>query len=105
MTRPKIWKDTTRKVRPWVATHPDNPGLWRLCETWQEAMQFVADMLAHPLPLEFWDVGEEPITVTYEDGDVVITDENDGHQIILPPHHWRPLASALTRLADKEGVE
>lgn len=105
MTRPRIWKDTTRKVRPWCATHPDNPSLWRLCETWREAMEFVGDTPKRPLVAALWDVGEEPITSIYEDGDVVITDENDGDQIILPPRHWRPLARALTRLADKENIK
>lgn len=98
MTRPRIWKDTTRKVRPWCATHPDNPSLWRLCETWQEAMQFVGDKLVNPFPLDLGDV-----TVTYEGGDVAITDHHD--MLILAPRHWLPLARALTRLADKEGAE
>lgn len=105
MTRPRIWKDQGASFRPWRATHPDNPSLWRLCETWQEAVQFVGDKLVNPFPLEFRDVGEEPITVTYDGGDVVITDESDGDQIILAPQNWRPLARALTRLADKENIK
>ena len=100
MTRPRIWKDQDASFRPWRASHPDNPSLWRLCWTWREAMQFVADKLVNPFPLDLGDV-----TVTYEDGDVVITDERDGDMIVLAPHHWRPLARALTRLADKEGVK
>ena len=105
MTRPRIWKDQNPSLRPWRVTHPDNPSLWRLCATWREAMEFVADILKCPRLIELRDVGEEPITVTYEYGDVVVTDENDGDQIILAPHNWRVLARALTRLADKEGVK
>lgn len=105
MTRPKIWKDTTRKVRPWVATHPDNPLMWRLCETWREAVEFVADKLANPLPLYLERAAGEPMIVTYHEQAVFITDENDGHTIILAPRHWRPLAHALTRLADKENIK
>lgn len=41
MTRPKIRKDRYTSFRPWHASCPDNPNLWRLCKTWQEAMQFV----------------------------------------------------------------
>ena len=63
-------------------------------------MQFVGDKLVNPFPLDLGDV-----TVTYEGGDVCLTDEGDGDQIILSPHHWRPLARALTRIADKEGVK
>lgn len=100
VTRPRIWKDQDAYTLPWRATHPDNPNLWRLCETWQEAMQFVGDELVNPFPLDFY-----PMTVTYEGGDVFITDDNDGDTIVLEPRHWRPLARALTRLADKEGVE
>lgn len=100
MTRPRIWKDQDASFRPWRAAHPDNPSLWRLCETWQEAMQFVGDKLVNPFPL---DLGY--MTATYECGDVFITDENDGEAIVLEPHHWRTLANVLTRLADKEGVE
>lgn len=100
MTRPKIWKDQDASFRPWRASHPDNPSLWRLCGTWREAMEVVADMLVNPFPL---DLGY--MTATYEGGDVCLTDEGDGDQIILSPQHWRPLARALTRLADKEGVK
>lgn len=100
MTRPRIWKDQDASFRPWRATHPDNPSLWRLCETWREAMEFVGDKLANPFPLDF-----EIVTATYEHGGVFITDENDGERVILAPQHWRPFARALTRLADKEGVE
>lgn len=100
MTRPKIWKGLRFGSRPWCATHPDNPNFWRLCETWQEAMEFVADKIENPLPLELG-----LIAVTYEDGVVYITDRNDGDMIVLAPRHWRPLARALTRLADKEGVK
>lgn len=105
MTRPRIWKNQDASFRPWRASHPDNPRMWRLCETWQEAMEVVADTLKSPRLIELRDVGEEPITVIYEGGDVVITDESDGDQIILAPRHWRPLARALTRIADKEGVK
>lgn len=100
MTRPKVWKNTGFGSRPWCASHPDNPNMWRLCETWQEAMEFVADMLVNPLPLDL-----DLMTVTYEGGKVFIEHEWDDNLIVLGPRHWRPLASALTRLADKEGVE
>lgn len=101
MTRPRIWKDQDATFRPWRASHPDNPSLWRLCETWQEAMQFVGDKLVNPFPLEL-----DRMTVTYEGGGkVFIRDELDDDMIVLGPRHWRPLARALTRLADKEGVD
>ena len=100
MTRPRIWKDQDASFRPWRATHPDNPSLWRLCETWQEAMEFVGDKLENPFPLDIY-----PLTATYEGGDVFIADQNDVAAFALAPPHWRPLARALTRLADKEGVE
>lgn len=100
MTRPRIWKDQNPSLRPWRASHPDNPSLWRLCETWQEAVGFVGDKLVNPFPL---DLGR--IDITYEDGTVFIKDEWDDDLIVLAPHHWRPLARALTRLADKEGVK
>lgn len=100
MTRPKIWKDTRFGGRPWVATHPDNPLMWRLCETWQEAMEFVADKIENPLPLDI-----DLMTVTYEGGKVFIEHEWDDNLIVLGPRHWRPLARALTRLADKDGVK
>lgn len=105
MTRPRIWKDQGATFRPWCASHPDNPSLWRLCETWQEAIDFVADKLAHPLPLELEGTWGERVTVTHQDGDVVIIGGYNHEMIALAPHHWRPLARALTRLADKEGVE
>lgn len=98
MTRPRIWKDQNPSLRPWRAVHPDNPCLWRLCETWREAVQFVGDKLVNPFPLDLGDA-----TATYEGGDVAITDHHD--MIVLAPHHWRPLARALTRLAEQEGVE
>lgn len=100
MTRPKVWKDRNARFRPWRATHPDNPSMWQLCETWREAVDFVAAKLENPLPLDI-----DPMTVTYERSYVFITDQNDGETIALDPQHWRPLARALTRLADKEGVE
>lgn len=100
MTRPRIWKDQEFSSRPWFASHPDNPSMWRLCVTWREAMEFVADKIENPLPL-----GLDPMIVTYEGSYVFIFDENDGHTIALEPRHWRPLARALTRLADKEGFE
>ena len=105
MTRPRIWKEPRFGGRPWCATHPDQPELWQLCETWQEAMEFVADKLANPFPLVLEGADPEPVTVSHISPDVFIHDGNDGHTIYLAPHHWRPLASALTRLADKEGVK
>lgn len=105
MTRLKVWKNPSFGSRPWCATHPDAPSSWRLCGTWQEAMEYVADALTNPLPLELEYERKEPLTVTYDNGYVFITDEWDGEQVILYPHHWRPLANALTRLADKEGIE
>lgn len=100
MTRPRIWKDQDFISRPWVASHPDNPSLWRLCETWQEALQFVVDKRVNPFPLDLGDV-----TVTHRGGDVFIADRDTCDVVALEPHHWRPLARALTRLADREGVE
>ena len=100
MTRPKIWKEPRFGGRPWCATHPDKPSFWRLCETWQEAMEFVADKIVNPFPLELGHVA-----VTYEDGDVIIKDWHHYEKAVLEPRHWRPLARALTRLADKEGVK
>ena len=105
MTRPRIWKDQDTSFRPWRASHPDNPSLWRLCETWQEAMDFAADKLENPLPLELEGTWGEYVTFTYQDGDVVIIDGCDHEMIALAPHHWRPLARALTRLADLEGCQ
>lgn len=105
MTRPRIRKDQDTSFRPWRASHPDNPNLWRLCETWQEAIDFVADKLENPLPLELEGTWGEYVTFTYEDSNVVIIDGCDREMIALAPHHWRPLARALTRLADKEDVE
>lgn len=100
MTRPRIWKDQGASFRPWRATHPDNPSLWRLCETWQEAVQFVGDKLVNPFPLDL-----DLMTVTYEGGKVCIEHEMDDNLIVLAPPHWRALARALTRLADKEDTE
>lgn len=109
MTRPKIWKEPRFGGRPWCATHPDDPSKWRLCETWREAVEYVAEALEHPFPLELEQVDEGPMTVEYldcgVDRGVVITDEGAGHLIVLDRHHWRLLARALTRLADKEGVK
>lgn len=109
MTRPRIWKEPRFGGRPWVATHPDNPKWWRLHETWAEAVEYVADALRNPLPIELDRKGEEPMTAEYidrgVDRGVVITDEESGHLIALDRHHWRPLASVLTRLADKEGIK
>lgn len=105
MTRPKIWKEPRFGGLPWCATNPYKPGIWQLCATWQEAVEYVADALRNPLPMELDRKGEEPMTAEYLECGVVITDERDGHLIVLEPHHWRPLARALTRLADKEGVE
>ena len=109
MTRPRIWKEPRFGGRPWCATHPYKPATWQLCKTYREAVEYVADALANPFPLELENVDEEPMTVEYidrgVDRGVVITDEGSGHLIVLDRHHWRPLARALTRLADKEGIE
>lgn len=104
MTRPKIWKDTSFGGRPWCATNPYAPSVWRLCETWREAMEFVAEKSANPFPLELNRRYAEPLQVTYKSGWVFIDDRGDRATIMLAPCHWRPLARALTRLADKEGV-
>jgi len=101
MTRPKIWKDTRFGGRPWCATNPYKPEIWHLCETWEEALEYVADALRNPFPLEL-----DHLTVTYEGGGkVFIRDELDDDMIVLGPRHWRPLARALTRLADLEGAK
>lgn len=101
MTRPKIWKDTKFGGRPWLATNPYQPEIQRLCATWEEAMEYVQEKSRNPLPLELYH-----LTVTYEGGGkVFIHDELDDDIIVLGPRHWRPLARALTRLADKEGVK
>ena len=105
MTRPRIWKEPRFGGRPWCATHPDKPETWRLCETWQEAVEYVADALRNPLPMEMKDVWGEHLTVTYDGSSVFITDERDDDQIILARHNWRLLARALARLAEKEGVK
>lgn len=100
MTRPRIWKNTRFGGLPWHATHPDSPERLRLCKTWREAMEFVQEELQNPLPLE---LGR--IDITYAGGKVFLHDELDDDMIVLGPRHWRPLARALTRLADKEGVK
>lgn len=101
MTRPKIWKDTRFGGLPWCATNPYKPTVWGLCATWEEAMEYVADALHNPFPLEL-----DHLTVTYEGGGkVFIHDELDDEIIVLGPRHWRPLARALTRLADLEGAK
>ena len=105
MTRPKIWKEPRFDGRPWCATHPDKPETWQLCETWREAVEFVAEKLANPFPLELeWRYGNTT-TATYNGYGVFITEGGDGDMIALARHHWRPLARALTRLADNEGVK
>lgn len=96
MTRPRIWKDTTRKVLPWCATDLYNPAITHFCATWEDALEFVRD----PLPFNLGD-----IDVAYAQGDVALTDRADMDMIFIAPRHWRPLARALTRLADKEGVK
>lgn len=105
MTRPRIWKDQNPSLRPWRASHPDNPSLWRLCATWREAMEFVNEKLENPFPLELEGADPEPVTVSYIFPYVFIYDGNDGHTITLAPDHWRPLANALTLLADKENIK
>lgn len=105
MTRPRIWKEPRFGGRPWCATHPDDPSKWRLCETWHEALYFVDNAINYPFPLDLENGNEEPMSVAYHDNRVFIIDRNDDDQIILHPRHWRPLASVLTRLADKEGVK
>jgi len=104
VTRPTIWKEPRFGSRPWCATNPYIPGIWQLCATWEEALEYVADALTNPFPLYLERADNEPIIVSYYDRAAFITDENDGDQIMLDRRHWRPLARALTRLADKEGV-
>lgn len=103
MTRPKIWKDTTRKVLPWCATNPYKPGTHRLFATWEESLYYVATALRHPFPMELDRKGEESIMTAHRSEGVIICDLEN--VLILEPHHWRPLARALTRLADLEGVK
>lgn len=101
MTRPKIWKDTRFGGLPWCATNPYKPAVWGLCATWEEAMEYVQEKLENPFPMEL-----DRMTITYEGGGkVFIRDELDDEIIVLGPRHWRPLARALTRLADLEGVK
>lgn len=103
MTRPRIWKGLRFGSRPWCATHPDNPNFWRLCETWREAMDFVNEKLENPFPLTLKGVTSAGVAAIYEEGTVFLVDRFDGETIALNPRDWRPLARALTRLADKEG--
>ena len=107
MTRPKIFKDTRFGGRPWCATNPYKPEIWHLCETWEEALEYVADALRNPLPLELdRDRSlKDPLRVIYRHNYVWIDDWDDNEIIVLHPNHWRPLARALTRLADLEGVK
>ena len=67
-------------------------------------MEYVADALRNPFPLELDRRYADPITVTYESGWVVL-DDDGFNSIALLPQHWRPLARALTRLADLEGAK
>ncbi|WP_288750490.1 hypothetical protein [uncultured Corynebacterium sp.] len=105
MTRPKIWKDTRFGALPWCATNPYKPAVYGLCATWEEAREYIEERLANPFPLELDRRGEEPLEVTYHYNLVWIDDWRYNSRIALKPHHWRPLARALTRLADLEGVK
>lgn len=105
MTRPRIWKDTRFGALPWCATNPYQPVVYRLCATWEEALEYVTDALRNPLPLELDRDYKSPLRVAYYQDYVWIDDWDDNNIVRLHPKNWRPLARALTRLADKEGVK
>lgn len=105
MTKPRIWKDTTRKVLPWCATNPYKPWIHRLFATWEEALEYVEERLRNPLPLDLDGVTTAGVEALYEEGIVFLIDRSDDDTIPLKPNDWRPLARALTRLADLEGVK
>lgn len=105
MTRPKIWKDPKFGALPWCATNPYKPSVWGLCATWEEALEYVEEKSRNPLPLDLDGVTTAGVEALYEEGTVFLLDRSDGETIALTPKDWRPLARALTRLADKESVK
>ncbi|MDK8241691.1 hypothetical protein [Corynebacterium coyleae] len=68
-------------------------------------MEYVQEKLASPFPLDLDGVKNAGVEVLYEGGLVFLIDRSDDDTIALKPNDWRPLARALTRLADKEGVK
>ena len=105
MTKPRIWKDTRFGGVPWLATNPYKPGVHRLCATWEEAREYVTDALRNPFPMELDRDYKSPLRVAYYQDYVWIDDWDDNNIVRLHPKNWRPLARALTRLADLEGVK
>lgn len=105
MTRPRIWKDPKFGALPWCVTNPYKPAVWGLCTTWEEAMEYVQEKLENPFPLDLDGVTNAGVEVLYEGGIVFLIDRSDDDTIALKPNDWRPLARALTRLADLAGVK